>query len=338
VTLFFDGDLLEHQVSHELALRAMAVCFDAEADGKTALPPRIDTPTGRGFIRVMPAVLDDVMGLKVMTLVEKLGTRYLVLLYEVATGALLALFDADELTRLRTAAVTALAGQAMLATPPATLGLIGTGFEAVGHLRMCAHIWPLRQVAVFSPHPERRRRFAAELSRELQIDVVAVDSASAALRNQSVVVLATKSVQPVIDAADLAAGAVVLSIGSTRLDFRELDRASLGRASIVVADDPQMIRLESADIAESIAAGVLDPDLIVALSAYRRGARPATTAARGDVAIFKSVGTALQDLALARLLYHDEPTRRGAQPLDELTRLKPFAAKAFETATAATPP
>lgn len=337
MTLFFDGDLLEHQVSHELALRAMAICFDAEADGKTALPPRIDTPTGRGFIRVMPAVLDDVMGLKVMTLVEKLGTRYLVLLYEVSTGALLALFDADELTRLRTAAVTALAGQAMVATPPATLGLIGTGFEAVGHLRMCAHIWPLRRVAVFSPHAERRRRFAAELSRELQIEVVAADSAADALRDQPVVVLATKATQPVIDSADLAPGTVVLSIGSTRLDFRELDQPSLGRATIVVADDPQMIQLESADIAESIAAGVFDPRLIVALSAYRRGARPATTAAHGDVAIFKSVGTALQDLALARLLYHDEATRKGAQQLDELTRLKPFAAKAFETVTAAAP-
>jgi alanine dehydrogenase len=140
VTHFFNGDFLERHISPDVALRAMEVCFDAEADGKTKLPPRIDTPSARGFLRVMPAVLDDVMGLKVMTLVEGSGTRYLVMLYDVASGGLLAMFDADELTRVRTAAVTALAGLAMVAKPPATLGLIGTGFEAVGHLRMFAHV------------------------------------------------------------------------------------------------------------------------------------------------------------------------------------------------------
>jgi ornithine cyclodeaminase/alanine dehydrogenase len=329
VTHFFDGEYLEHRLSSDLALRAMEVCFVAEADGKTKLPPRIDTPSGRGFLRVMPAVLDDVMGLKVMTLVRGSGTRYLVMLYEVASGALLALFDADELTRVRTAAVTALAGRAMVAAPPSTLGLIGTGFEAVGHLRMFAHLWPLRTVQVFSPNDERRARFAALMSTELGIDVVAAPSMEAALHEQPVVVLATKAEQPVIDGGALAPGCVVLSIGSTRLDLRELDQPALRRASVVVADDPQMVRLESADIAESIASGALDPERIVALSAYRRGARPSGPA-HGDLTIFKSVGTALQDLALARMLYRDDATRAGAHVLEELTRLKPFSATVFD--------
>lgn len=328
MTLFYDGSVLERDGSNDLALRAMTVCFDAEAAGKTRLPPRIDTPTGRGFIRVMPAVLEDVMGLKVMTLVEGRGTRYLVMLYDVETGALLALFDADELTRLRTAAVTALAGIAMLDAPPRELGLIGTGFEAVGHLRLMAHVWPLARVRVFSPNAERRSRFAEALSAELGIEVVATSSAHDALAEQQLVVLATKSKSPVIDGDDLAPGSVVLSIGSTRLDLRELDDRSLARASIVVADDPQMVQLESADIAETIAAKLLDPARIVALSAYRR-ARPQAPAG-GDVAIFKSVGTALQDLALARMLYRDEALRSVAAELGELTRLKPFAAKALD--------
>lgn len=330
MTHFFNGDFLERHISPDVALHAMEVCFDAEADGKTKLPPRIDTPSGRGFLRVMPAVLDDVMGLKVMTLVEGSGTRYLVMVYDVASGGLLALFDADELTRVRTAAVTVLAGQAMLAEPPATLGLIGTGFEAVGHLRMCAHVWPLRTVQVFSPNPDRRARFASEMSRELGIEVVTAASMPDALRAQPVVVLATKAKSPVIDGAALAPGCVVLSIGSTRLDLRELDQPSVGRASTLVADDPQMVQLESADIAESIAAGVLDPARIVALSAYRRGTRPAVAPGKRDVTIFKSVGTALQDLALARMLFRDDATRAGAQVLEELTRLKPFSAKAFD--------
>jgi len=329
VTVFFGGELIEQHVSNDLALRAMEVCFDAEAAGTTVLPRRIDTPTSRGFIRVMPAVLDDVMGLKVMTLVEGKGNRYLVLLYDVATGALLALFDADELTRLRTAAVTALAGLALVSEAPAEIAMIGTGFEAVGHLRMMAHVWPLRRVRAFSPNAQRRARFAEVMSRELGIEVVASESEREALSDQRVVVLATKAKTPVIDGANLAANSVVLSIGSTRLDLRELDNRSLARASVVVADDPQMVELESADIAETLASGILDPARIVALSVYRHR-RPAPSG-HGDVAIFKSVGTALQDLALARMLYRDEALRSQAAELGELTRLKPFSAKAFDT-------
>lgn len=332
MTRFYDGAFLEKSLSADAAIRAMAIGFDAEAAGKTRLPPRIDTPTGKGFIRVMPAVLDDVMGLKVMTLVEGLGNRYLVLLYDVRSGGLLALFDADELTRVRTAAVTALAGMALVETPPSALGLIGTGFEAVGHLRMLARVWPLTDVTVFSPNGPRRERFAQVMSRELGITVTAAATAREALRGQRVVVLATKAKLPVIDGNDLAAGAVVLSIGSTRLDLRELDDIALSRASVVVADDPQMVKLESADIAETIAAGVLDPERIQALSDCRRDGL--MRRAGGDVSIFKSVGTALQDLALARTIYQDETLLPEAVTLPELTRLKPFSAKAFDLAEA----
>jgi len=330
VTRFFDGAYLEKYVNADIALAAMRTCFDAEADGTTVLPPRVDVPSGRGFIRVMPAVLDDVMGLKVMTLVEGLGTRYLVMLYDVSTGALLALFDADELTRIRTAAVTALAGLAMTEGPPASIGIIGTGFEAVGHLRMLAHVWPLEHVIVFSPNAARRHRFAQAMASELSISVVAAESEEEALRDQPVVVLATKAKTPVIDGAHLRAGAVVLSIGSTRLDLRELDATSLRRASLVVADDPHMVRLESADIAETIASGILDPAHIMALSALRREHRRPSTRPDGDIEIFKSVGTALQDLSLARALYHDPVVRSGSLELPDLSRLKPFAAKAFD--------
>lgn len=332
MTRFYDGAFLEKSLSAEFAIRAVADGFDAEAAGATRLPPRIDTPTGKGFIRVMPAVLDDVMGLKVMTLVEGSGNRYLVLLYDVASGGLLALFDADELTRVRTAAVTALAGMAMVDAPPKHLGLIGTGFEAVGHLRMLAGVWPLADVTVFSPNEGRRRRFAEVMSRELGISVTAAASSGDAVRGQRVVVLATKAKLPVIDGNDLAPGSVVLSIGSTRLDLRELDNRSLERASVVVADDPQMVQLESADIAETIAAGLLDAARIQALSHCRRDgmARPAG----GDLTIFKSVGTALQDLALARAIYRNDALSAHAVTLPELTRLKPFSAKAFPMAEA----
>ncbi len=329
MTIAFDGASLAKHLSPELALQAMDDCFAAEARGATKLPHRIDTPTGKGFIRVMPAVFDDVMGLKIMTLVEGLGNRYLVLLYDVATGELLAMFDADELTRLRTAAVTALAGKAMCPTPPSRIGMIGSGFEAVGHLRMFAHLWPLSAVTVFSPNAARREQFAQAMFEELAINVIAAASADEAIVNQPCVILATKAKTPVIDGNALSPKTVVLSIGSTRLDLRELDDRSMQRAAVVVVDGAKAVISESADIAEALQNGILHESQLLELAALSGGATIPQPTRDRDLLLFKSVGTALQDLALARALYRDPAVRAGGTDIGEVSGLKPFSAKAF---------
>ncbi len=327
MTLCFDAESLEGHVSNQDGLNAMRACFAAEARAKTRLPHRIDTASGHGFLRVMPAVLDDVMGLKIMTLVEGVGNRYMVLLYQCDTGALLAMFDADELTRIRTAATTALAGMQMCATPPERIGLIGTGFEAVGHLRMLAHSWPLRAVHAYSPNAERRARFAAQMSAELKIDVKAVATSREALAGMPCVVLATKAKLAVIDGSDFAPGAVVLSIGSTRLDLRELDDRTLARAAVVVVDDAAAVLAESADIADNVKNANLAREALLPLAALIDGKTlPAISGAR-DLLVFKSVGTALQDLAMARAVYRDAAMRTRARDIGDLLTLKGFANK-----------
>jgi ornithine cyclodeaminase/alanine dehydrogenase-like protein (mu-crystallin family) len=327
VTLCFDAESLEGHVSNQDGLDAMQECFAAEACGKTRLPHRIDTPSGHGFIRVMPAVFDDVMGLKIMTLVEGVGNRYMVLLYACESGALLAMFDADELTRIRTAATTALAGTHMCAVPPERIGLIGTGFEAVGHLRMMAHVWPLRTVHAYSPNAERRERFAAQMSAELQIDVKPVATSREALAGMPCVVLATKSKQPVIDGADFAPGAVVLSIGSTRLDLRELDDRSLARAAVVVVDDAAAVLAESADIAVNLKTANLLRDHLLPLATLVDGGHLPPLSAVRDLLVLKTVGTALQDLAMARAVYRNAALRARAHDIGEPLTLKGFANK-----------
>ena len=327
MTLCFDAEALEDHVSNQDGLDAMRECFLAEAQGKTKLPHRIDTPSGHGFLRVMPAVFDDVMGLKVMTLVEGVGNRYLVLLYESATGALVAQFDADELTRIRTAATTALAGSLMCKTAASEIALIGTGFEAVGHLRMFAHMWPLKTVYAYSPNKERREKFAADMSAELNLKVVACEASREALAGRACVVLATKAKTPVIDGADFAPGAVVLSIGSTRLDLRELDDTTLARAAVVVVDDTGAVLGESADIAENIANGNLTKELLLPLATLVNGGALPALGLKRDLHVLKTVGTALQDLAMARAVYRSPETRERARDIGNVLTLKAFANK-----------
>jgi ornithine cyclodeaminase/alanine dehydrogenase-like protein (mu-crystallin family) len=338
MTLFLDGDDVRALATHDVTMAAAQAAVTAERAGRTVVPPRLDVDLERGFLRVMPAAFDDVMGLKVMTLVRGLGTRYLILLYSQADGSLLGILDADEVTRLRTAATTAEAGRLLAPDGTDTLGLIGSGFEAEGHLRAFARLWPLRRVLVYSRSRDRREAFAARMTQELDLAVEPVEEAAAALGVAPVSVLATKATEPVVDGGDFRPGAVVLSIGSTRPDLRELDRATLRRAALLLVDDPRQVALESGDVIDGLSCGAIDRGRIVGMADERAVPGDPCMARDGerDLLAFKSVGTAIQDLALATTLLATAQEAGRGRDVGELTRLKPFAAPPPDTLTAIT--
>jgi alanine dehydrogenase len=323
VTVFLSAEDVTALATHDVVMAAARAAVAAERAGTTVQPPRLDVDLPSGFLRVMPAAIGDVMGLKVMTLAKGLGTRYLVLVYEKVSGELVAVLDADEITRLRTAATTAVAGEILAPAGTTTLGLIGSGFEAEGHLRLLARVWALERVAVYSRNAERREAFARRMAAELDIDVHAVSSMEAAVVDMPISVLATKSTDPVVDGTAFPPGAVVLSIGSTRPDLRELDRASLLRAAVLLVDDARQVAQESGDIIDALDCGALSQERIVSMAALD-GNLPIADGER-DLLAFKSVGTAVHDLSLAvALIAAAGPAARG-RDLGELARLKPFA-------------
>lgn len=334
MTLFLGSDDIEALAEQAVVLDAARAAVRAQQAGTTVLPPRLDVAVPTGFLRVMPAALGDIAGVKVMTLAEGLGTRYLLLVYRQEDGALEAVLDAERVTLLRTAATTLVAGDLLCPGGTAVLGLVGTGFEATGHLAMFASAWPLEKVLVYSRSAERRRSFADRMSEQLGVAVQAMDRVGEVCSATRVVVLATKSKDPVVRGADFSAGATVLSIGSTRPDLRELDRPTLARSRRLVVDDVEQVLRESGDIIDAVSAGAIDRARIVDLG--QAAAHLATSPdgagdgggdgnAPRDLTTFKSVGTAIQDLALAHALVAAARERGQGRDLGELAGLKPFA-------------
>lgn len=328
MTLFLGPDDIVALGTHQVTMDAATAAAAAEGSGRAIAPPRLDVDLASGFLRVMPGCVDDVMGLKVMTNVDGLGNRYLLLVYRQSDGDLLAILDADEITRLRTAATTAVAARILQPEPQSDLGLIGSGFEATGHLRAMAHLWPLRRVVVHSPSAERRETFATRMSDELGLDVQPVATSGEACRAARTVVLATKARRPVLDGDDLAPGTVVLSIGSTRPDLRELDRRTLQRTAVLLVDDTRGVTLESGDVIDALAAGALPADALMSMGVALAGQARRRPEGDRDLLTFKSVGTAIQDLALAAALVGRAHEAGLGRDLGELTRLKRFAAVA----------
>lgn len=324
MTLHLTAEDVRALATEEVALAAAREAVHAEADGEASTPTRLDMPTPNGFLRFMPGRFRGIAGVKTMSMTRGVGNRYLLTVYDLADGNVLALIDADEVTRLRTAATTAVAAEAMLgAGKPTSLGLIGTGFEATGHLRVLARRYPLSEVRVFSRSPERCARFAATMTDELGISVVPTHNPEEAVRGMPLVCLATKDTAPVVDGSAILSGAVVLSIGSTRPDLRELDDAAFKRSSLVLVDSVHGVIAESGDVQSALAGGAIDEADLISMAhttdVATAGRRP------GDLKVFKSVGTALQDLALAASIISAASASEHGRELGELAQLKPSA-------------
>jgi ornithine cyclodeaminase/alanine dehydrogenase len=284
------------------AVAAAEEGFRVQARGEFSLPPRLTAPAPKGWLRMMPAILSGmgVMGFKAMNLSPGVGVRYVVFLYRIGDGELLAIMDAEPLTTQRTGAVSAVATKWMARADASTVGVIGSGAEAKAQLRAMAAVRQIRAARAFSPNREHRTKFAVEMSQVLGIDVSAVDSARDAVRETDLVVLAVKATTPVFFADWLEPGMHVNAIGSVRPEQREIDTATFRKSALVVVD----YRHEAMECGDGVAAKAdgLDGAGFHELTEVVTGKVSGRADARA-VTLFKSVGNALQDLALAKTIY-----------------------------------
>ncbi|MGH2405129.1 MAG: ornithine cyclodeaminase family protein [bacterium] len=316
-------------LDHQQVVESLLEGFRAEADGRVNTPTRVTIPAPSGWLRMMPGVIDAggpaaYMGCKIMNLIQGHGLRYMIILFNSASGELLGLLDAAHITQVRTAATAALAARHIINGEVSTAGILGSGFEARGLLEAMAHLLSFTQAVVYSRRRENREEFAKEMSARLGVEVRTVDRPSEVFVRAPIVGLATKSTTPVMASEWVRDGATLLSIGSTRPDLRELDEAILGRARRVVTDSVSQVKTESGDIRAALEAGALREDRIVSIGDVIGGKIPARERP-GDIVVVKTVGTALQDLVVAGRVYESARAKGLGKELGDWPQLKPFA-------------
>lgn len=308
MTLVLDND----DVTAAIDMRHMIECLDEalrlEAAGTVEMVPRINLDTGgHGFFRVMPGVISgmDVMGLKAFNGSPTGSVRYVIALWSVAGGELIALIDASYLTAVRTGAVTGVAQRAIAGHGAASaVGVIGSGMEARTNLEAICVVDDVRVVKVFSPSEERRELFASEMGERLGVDVRPVASPREAVDAPTVLVATNTGAGSgvlALESSWLGDTRHVSTIGSTMPALREVDAALFGRADLVVLDTPHAPS-ESGDLQAAAAEGHWDEAKVRRLCDVVAGGAPT---ANGDrpLTVFKSVGTALQDIVAAKAVY-----------------------------------
>jgi ornithine cyclodeaminase len=243
-----------------------------------------------GMVSAMGAVLPslDVLGTKVYA-TRNGQFQFLVNLFQLSSGLPLATLEGNELTRLRTAATTALAVQ-LLASPRATsLAVFGAGVQAQAHIEA---LWPLRafKELLICARSGAEALAAKYRARGLPARAVAAQEAAAA----PVVVTATRSSEAIFDGAWVQPGALVTAVGSSKPTARELDDALLARAAQIVVEWKPAAEQEAGEFRRA-APGVIDPAKVVELGPLLLQPPPWNP---NHITVYKSVGIGLEDVAL----------------------------------------
>mgnify|MGYP000123796952 CR=1 FL=1 len=278
--------------------------FAEAAAGRAVNRPRQRVQVEGGVLHVMAAGLPDwgVLGLKSYATTRG-GRRFIGLLYDLSDGRLLAMMEADTLGQLRTGAASAVASKYLARPEAGTLGLIGTGWQARSQAAAIARVRPIALVKAYSRTPERREAFAEEMTAELGAQVVAVDSPEEAVRDADIVTTITSARDPVVQGGWLRPGVHVNAAGANALPRREIDTGVVTRAARIVVDSREQARLEAAELTVPVEEGLLTWNRVAELAEVVGGQVPGRQDPE-EITLFKSLGIALEDVAVMHLVYH----------------------------------
>lgn len=308
------------EVGRLLVYPDLVDALEAAFRGQVVTPVRHHHPVARAgepdaMLLLMPA-WDDVstgfdgdpmIGIKIVNVVPGNAARGKAsvvgsyLLMSGVTGEPVAMMDGSRLTLRRTAAASALAARTLARPDAARLVMVGAGALAPHLIEAHASVRPIREVAVWNHRPEKAVALAESLAGR-PYRVTAVTDLAAAVAEADIVSAATLSSEPVIRGAWLKPGSHVDLVGAFTPAMRESDDEAIRRARVFVDTRGGALK-EAGDIVRPIADGVITAaDVVADLFDLSRGTDPGRRGA-DEITLFKSVGTALEDLAAARLVW-----------------------------------
>lgn len=287
-----------------MAIEAVEGISRKQANGEVAVHPRrrFELPGG-GFFHYMAAAdfSAGFVAMKQYTYVNG-KIRFLVPLYEMKSGDLVALIEADYMGQLRTGAATGVATKYLSRQNSRVAAIIGSGGQARTQLEAIAQVRKLESARVYGRDAAKRERFAKEMSERLGFPIETAGSSGDALRAADIVCTATTTTNPVVFGADLAPAVHINAIGANHSHKRELDEDAVESADVIVVDSIEQSRQEAGDLIIAFDGDEICWTGVKKLSDVVAGKASGRTS-DAEVTLFKSNGIASWDLAVAMKVY-----------------------------------
>jgi len=286
------------------AVEAVEEISRKQATGEVVVHPRrrFELPGG-GFFHYMAAA-DFSLGfvaMKQYTYVRG-KLRFLVPLYEMTTGDLVAQIEADYMGQLRTGAASGVAAKYLARKDARVAAIIGTGGQAKTQLEAIATVRKLESARAYGRDAAKREKFCAEMSARLGVPVRPCTSAAEAVRGADIISTATTASQPVVSGADLSPGVHINAIGANHAHKRELDDEAVASADVIVVDSVEQSRQEAGDLIIAFHGDEICWTGVKKLSEIVAGKATGRTSDT-EVTLFKSNGIASWDLAVAMKVF-----------------------------------
>lgn len=315
MALYLSEDDVRQVLTMDMVLDGVESAHRDLALGQATDTPRARSRLPQTALHILHGALpmQGVLGYKAYTS-NRSGNRFLVHLFDAASGQLRAVVAADFLGMMRTGAASGVASR-WLARPDSTVaGVFGAGWQAEGHVRAICATLPLERVKVFSRKADKLQAFCQRLSEQTGVAVVPAASAEETVRGSDVVGTVTTAAQPLFDAEWLEPGTHINAAGSNALIRQELSEAAVRRCDVIAVDAVPTALAEAGDLFPLLEKGRLHERQLLELGDVIVGRRAGRESA-GQITLFESQGMAIQDLAVALRVLHAAEARGLGTPL-----------------------
>jgi alanine dehydrogenase len=299
MALFLTENDVKQVLTATMALEAVESAHRDLALGQAQDTPRARTRLPQTVLHILQGALpaQGVIGYKAYT-TNRSGNRFLVHMFDAASGLLLAIIEADYMGMIRTGAASGIAARCLARPDARVAGVFGAGWQAEGHVRAICAALPLERIKVFSRNREKLLVFCQRMSETTGVAVVPAASAEETVRGSDLVGTVTTATQPLFDAEWLAPGTHVNAAGSNALIRQELSEATLRRCALIAVDAVPTALTEAGDLLPLLEKGRLHARQLVELGDILTGRHAGRTSAE-QITVFESQGMAIQDLAVA---------------------------------------
>ena len=292
-------------ISMELAYDSVESVMKMQSDGSVYLKPRTTKSFGDSkLLADMTASIPEMNVFGIKHYVVNNGKYfYYIYLYDFHDKNLLAILEAEEIGRYRTAAVTSLAINKLRTKEMNNLAIIGTGFQAHQQLKsVITSNADFNKIYIFSPNQSRRTKFVRDFQKLFaKQEFVNCESMEDALINSDVIITATNSAKPVINYNYLKDQYLIVGMGAATPYYIEIDEETIANCNLVIADDIDQAKLESGDLLNPASKGLLQwKDVIYFSDIFKSHFK---LSENKNKIFFKSLGIATWDVSIANDIY-----------------------------------
>ena len=303
MVLFLGEEEVKQLLTMNDAVKVLEETFRQQGIGNIINHPRYRIRTEKSMLHYLAGAVPHmkVMGYKAYTS-YKGGVKFRVFLHSIETGELISIMDGNFMGMIRTGATTGVATKYMARGDSSWVGIFGTGFQAGGQLMGVAAVRRLKTIKAFSRNVERRKSFCSEMERLLEIETIPAENPEDVIKGTDIVITSTTSVEPVFKGELIENGVHINAIGGNFLFKREIDETLIRKSNLIVVESIEQSKVEAGEFLPSIEKGRLQWEQIHELGEVVVG-KVKGRIKDEDITLFKSLGIALEDIAVAAHIY-----------------------------------